>query len=338
MEKLVSIIVPCRNEENYIGALIESFLNQDYPSEKIELLIMDGMSDDNTRNVIKQYSNDHPLIQLIDNPKKYAPFALNKGIQSSKGEIIIIFGAHAEADKDFIKENVKAMEQSNDIGCTGGIIENIYTNKTAEIIGLAMSSPFGVGNAHFRTGNKIGYVDTVAFGAYKQIVFEKAGYFDEDLIRNQDDEFNFRIIKNGFKIYLSQNIRSKYHVRGSFTNLFQQYYQYGYWKVYVSKKHKTVTTTRQLIPLLFVLFLIIGVILSMLNQHIRWLFLLILGIYTTLALIFASKQTSRYDKIFKVTFSFFLLHLSYGLGYFVGIIHFLMFNKKPSKKSQGLTR
>ena len=201
-----------------------------------------------------------------------------------------------------------------------------------------MSSAFGVGNAHFRTGSKNGFVDTVAFGAYRNEVFEKIGYFDEDLIRNQDDEFNFRLLQNGFKIYLNSNIKSKYYVRASFSKLYKQYYQYGYWKVYVNKKHKAVTSIRQLVPLFFVLFLFLGFTLSFLHWILGTLFSLGLLAYIGLAIVFASQKSTSFEKITGIAYTFFLLHFSYGLGYLVGIFDFIALNKGPRISSQKLTR
>lgn len=335
MNKTVSIVIPCRNEEQYIEKCIASILNSNYPKELISVYVCDGMSDDDTSNIVSQLAKENEQIHLLINKKKTTPFALNLGLKKSTADVKIILGAHAEIDVDFVKENVEILSKNGDVGCSGGVIENIYENKTAEIIGLAMSSTFGVGNAHFRTGNKDGYVDTVAFGAYRKEVFEKIGYFDEDLVRNQDDEFNFRLLKNGFKIYLSNKIHSKYYVRGSFSKLFRQYYQYGYWKVLVNKKHKTVTTVRQLIPFFFVLFLILGGGLSLVHPLFFYGFISVFSIYIILASGFAIKKTKAFPLL---VFVFFELHLSYGLGYLAGIFDFVIFNKKSTDKAQILSR
>ncbi len=331
----VSIIIPCRNEESYIKNCVLSVINNDYPSELITVYVCDGLSDDGTREIVNQLCSEYPQVFLIDNDKQTTPYALNLGLQKSTADIKIILGAHSELDKNFIKENVQSFNIDTIIGCTGGIIENVYENSTSEVIGAAMSSSFGVGNAHFRTGNKDGFVDTVAFGAYKKEVFDKIGYFDESLTRNQDDEYNYRLIKNGFKIYLSKKIKCKYFVRASFKKLFRQYYQYGYWKVFVNKKHKTVTTIRQLIPLFFVLFLIFGSLASLLNTFILYSFLAILVIYIVLALLAAIRLKKN---IILLIYSFIILHSSYGSGYLLGIIDFLILNKNPNKKSTKLSR
>ena len=334
----ISITIPARNEEKYIEKCILSILSADYPQEKIKVFVCDGLSTDNTREIVSSLSNKHNNIQLIDNEKQTTPFALNLGLKASNCAIKIILGAHAEIDKDFIKNNVSVLNDYPEVGCSGGIIENVYENESAETIGLAMSSGFGVGNAHFRTGSKNGFVDTVAFGAYRKEVFEKIGYFDEDLIRNQDDEFNFRLLQNGFKIYLNSNIKSKYYVRASFSKLYKQYYQYGYWKVYVNKKHKAVTSIRQLVPLFFVLFLFLGFTLSFFHWILGTLFSLGILAYIVLGIVFASQKSNSFEKITGIAYTFFLLHFSYGLGYLVGIFDFIALAKGPRKSSQKLTR
>tara|TARA_B100001758_G_C18399790_1_gene608259 strand:+ start:1347 stop:2360 length:1014 start_codon:yes stop_codon:yes gene_type:complete len=336
--KKVSIVIPCRNEKAYIEKCILSILNSSYPLELINIYVCDGMSDDGTIEIINQLIEKHEQVHLLVNKKQTTPFALNLGIKSSDSAIKIILGAHAEVDTNFIKENVAELEKDSSLGCAGGIINNIYENKTSEIIGKAMSSPFGVGNAHFRTGGKEGYVDTVAFGAYKDEVFDKIGYFDEELARNQDDEFNYRLIKNNYKIFLSKNIISSYYVRASFKKLFKQYYQYGYWKVYVNKKHRTITTIRQLIPSLLIASLSIGLILSLFNNIFLWLVLLEIGVYLFGCFWFASKKSNNLKQISAIILTFIILHSSYGLGYINGIIDFILLRKKPTNKNQNLTR
>ena len=191
--KSVAIVIPCRNEEKYIGKCIDSILKQDYPQEQLLVYVCDGKSNDGTVRIIDAYAAKYSNIRLLINEKQTTPFALNLGIKESDSDVVIILGAHAELYPDYVSNCIKAFSFDQNIGCTGGIIENVYENETAAVIGKAMSSGFGVGNAHFRTGNKDGLVDTVAFGAYKKEVFEKIGLFNEELIRNQDDEFNGRI-------------------------------------------------------------------------------------------------------------------------------------------------
>jgi len=335
--KSVSITIPCRNEERYIGKCLLSIVNCNYDKKLLSVFVCDGFSDDSTIAIIKDLANKHGYIHLIENKKQTTPFALNLGLKANHADIKIILGAHAEIYPDYINQCIKAFNFDEQLGCVGGIIENVYENETAEAIGKAMSSGFGVGNAHFRTGQLDGYVDTVAFGAYKKEVFEKIGYFDEELIRNQDDEFNFRLLKHGFKIYLYRPIKSKYYVRASFKKLYKQYYQYGYWKVYVNKKHQTITTLRQIVPLLFVLFLFGGAVLSIIMPILGILYLSILGLYFMAGVYSASKQAKSLNIVLNIVKCFFVLHFSYGLGYLKGIIDFFALNKSI-KNEESLTR
>lgn len=335
----VSITIPCRNEKKYIGKCLQSIVDCNYDKNLLNVYVCDGMSDDGTQAIIQNYAQQHPFIHLLLNHERTTPQALNLGIKADQADLKIILGAHAEIDVNYVSIAVRIAQEKEDVACVGGIIENIMDDEVSEVISLAMSSSFGVGNAHFRTGNKDGYVDTVAFGAYKKSVFETVGYFDEDLVRNQDDEFNYRLIKNGMKIYLSKDIRSNYFVRASFQKLYKQYYQYGYWKVYVNKKHKTVTTVRQLIPAAFVLFNAISIIASLLYTPLFMAYAAILTLYFAGAFYSAFQKTgSHIKKLFSVVYTFLILHLSYGTGYLLGIAHFILMNKQPTKKSTELTR
>ncbi|MBA3971275.1 MAG: glycosyltransferase family 2 protein [Bacteroidetes bacterium] len=333
----VSIVIPCRNEEKYIGKCLDSILMQDYSQDLLSVFVCDGVSTDSTVTIIKEYAQKHSNIHLVVNEKQSTPFALNLGIKKSNSDVIIILGAHSELYPDYVSNCIHAFNFDENIGCTGGIIENVYENETAAVIGKAMSSGFGVGNAHFRTGNRDGFVDTVAFGAYRKEVFEKVGLFDEELIRNQDDEFNFRVLKAGFKIYLFRSIRCRYYVRASFEKLYKQYFQYGYWKVYVGKKHKAVTTVRQLIPLLFVLFLFVGFALSFLHLYFALLYIAGLSTYLVAASVFAVLKAEELTHPAKIMFSFMILHFSYGLGYLKGLRDFFIL-QKTIRKEEILTR
>lgn len=338
MKKTVSIIIPSRNEANYIEKCVRSILASNYPKDLLAIYVCDGLSDDRTVEIVKNIAAKEKNVKLLVNEKQTTPFALNLGLKTSIADIKIILGAHSEVDRRFVKENVKAFENCPQIGCTGGVLENVYEDPTSRLIGLAMSSSFGVGNAHFRTGVKAGFVDTVAFGAYKKEVFENIGYFDESLIRNQDDEFNYRVIKNGYKIFLSPKIKCKYYVRGTFKKLYRQYFQYGYWKVFVNKKHKSITTIRQLVPLFFVLFLIFGFILAFTSSIALIAYLVILFLYFFMAFLAAKKLIDKPFYWLNIIYVFFILHFSYGLGYLKGIWQFILLNKVTEDKQSRMSR
>ncbi len=330
--KKVGVVIPCRNEERYIERCVRSVLHSDYPVDFIRVFICDGKSNDGTVGLVKEIAFTDSRVVLLTNEKQTTPFALNLGIRAATDcDVIIILGAHAEIASDYVRLCVENLDRDSSLGCVGGVLENVNEDSTSEIIGKAMSSPFGVGNAHFRTGTKSGYVDTVAFGAYKKTVFETAGYFDEDLVRNQDDEFNFRILKNGFRIWLDPLIRAKYYVRASYEKLLRQYYQYGFWKVYVNKKHGAVTSLRQLVPPLFVLFLCTLPLLLVVPYY--WL-LYTFGLVAYLlgANFAAVKQKATSNEYFGVIWAFILLHIGYGFGYIRGIFRFVVLGKNPNDK------
>lgn len=336
--KSVSVIIPCRNEKKFIAQCLDSFIADDYPKELLTVFVCDGLSDDGTTDIINEYSNRHSFIKLITNEQKTTPYALNLGIKASNADVIILFGAHAEILPGFIRYNLNALEKDESVACAGGIIQNIPENKVAEIISYAQASPFGVGNAHFRTGGRFGYVDTVAFGAYKKEVFNEIGYFDEDLVRNQDDDFNFRLIKTGKKIYLSPDVKSKYYVRGSYKKLFKQYYQYGYWKVFVNKKHSTITTIRQLIPMMFVLFVTVGAVFSLIWPLLTKFYLSVWALYLIAAIYFTFKSKAKLTYTIGIIWCFLILHFSYGIGYLEGIWDFYLMGRGPRKSAGSITR
>lgn len=327
----VAVVIPCRNEERYIGKCVRSVLNSSLVNCELRVVVCDGRSTDGTIEIIRRLREEDSRVVLLSNERQTTPFALNLGIRHSDDcDVHIILGAHAEIAPDYVQRCIDGLQRDDSLGCIGGVINNVNEDRTSEIIAKAMSSPFGVGNAHFRTGGKSGYVDTVAFGAYPAKVFQKAGYFDEELTRNQDDEFNYRVTKCGFRIFLDPLIRSSYYVRASYSKLARQYYQYGFWKVYVNKKHNAVTSARQLVPPAFVLFLM-TLPLSFLVYNYLFVWLIVSGVYLTGAFIAAFAQHAKPSEVPGVVFSFLILHSAYGFGYLRGVIRFILAGGTPDE-------
>ena len=334
----VAIIIPCRNEEKFIAQNLDSILSQDYEGD-IEVLVVDGQSTDKTREVVQHYCDNYPgRFKLLDNPAQYTPNGLNIGISSSNSDVFIILGGHAYLEPSFVRLNVERLEADPLLGCAGGVINGIFENSTGYLISKGMSSVFGVGNATFRLGGGRSFVDTVAFGAYKREVYDKIGGFDENLVRNQDDDYNFRVLKAGYKILFDPEIVSNYYVRSSFPLLKRQYNQYGYWKVYVNKKHKHVTTVRQMFPALFIMGLITGGILSLFSVYFLIATIFFVALYIILGLYFATKLADKSRQIFTLFRIFLILHFSYGFGYLKGIVHFLVMRRMPVGGSKEMTR
>lgn len=333
----LAVIVPCRNEQTNIEECIEAIFRSYLPENmEIEMVVVDGKSTDETLEKIASLKKNHTNLHVVVNEKQMTPFAFNLGIDAiSDADFYQIVGARQIVSSDYLSKATDTLLKNPEIWCVGGAVENVYLNRDGEIIAYAMSTALGMGLGNFRTLNESGYVDTVGTPLYPKSVFEKIGYFDEELIRNQDDDFNFRVTQAGGKIFYNHEISLKYYVRGSFSGLWRQFFQYGYWKVYVNQKHKTVTTIRQLVPPAFVLYLILLPFLSLLSCYLALplaLYLLLcVGIALPIAL---SKKLPAH----KLIFTYFVLHVSYGLGYLKGIWEFLLLQKKPSDKQKRLSR
>lgn len=321
---LITIIMPVRNEAGFIARSLGAVLAQDYPAQQMEIIVADGLSTDGTRDIIRRLQKQHPNLRLIDNPGRIVPTGLNAAIAQARGEIIVRVDGHCEIAPDYVRRCVAHL-QSNGVDGVGGPIETIGQTPAANTIALAMSSSFGVGGSAFRTTNgQTMLADTVAFPAYSRTVLEKTGPFDEELVRNQDDEYNYRLRKMGGKILLAADVRSKYYSRSSFRSLWRQYFQYGYWKVRVLQKHPQQMQPRQFAPPAFVSALL-GLGLPALRFRLaRWLLALVVGLYAAAALV-ASVGTARragWQHLPRLPLTFAILHLSYGLGFLRGLVKF----------------
>lgn len=322
-EILVTAMVVVRNEEKYIKISLESLLEQDFPDDKYEVLVIDGMSDDGTMETIQEVLNNYKgkvKISILKNENKLLASGWNIGIKNAKGKYVVRIDAHAKASKDFIRKNIETMKKlPEDVACVGGSLTSVSLEKDDKTISKVLSSPFGVGNSKFRYSNEAQYVDTVAFGLYKKEVFEKVGYFDETLARNQDNNMHNRIRKAGFKFYFNPEIQSEYYVRNNLKKMLKQGFQNGKWNIIVYRQDRKSLSIRHLVPLVFVLSIILMTILSFVNRVFGYLFIFEILLYILLALIFAIKRTKNIFEIFKMILYFLLLHVSYGTGSLLSI-------------------
>ncbi len=337
----VSFIMPVRNEADYIHNAISSVqraaeLTADLD---LEILVVDGDSDDRTAEVVRTLAEDDPRVKLLANPMRTVPHAMNIGIRAAEGDIVIRLDGHAEIETDFIANSLRALEEHPECACVGGPIHNVNQGPTSQAISNAMSSAFGVGNARFRTGGQDGYVDTLAFGAYRKADLYDIGLFDEALTRNQDDELNFRLVQAGRKIWFANDIRSRYYVRTRLDKLYRQYFQYGYWKVYVNRKHRTVTNLRQLAPPIFIAALAVFAALALFWPLARLGLALTLGAYALAALCFTvlTRPASLREALLVVA-AFATIHAGYGLGYWSGLRDFALRLSPPAAGSGELSR
>lgn len=317
---VVSLILPVRNEGSHIAQTLQGLLDQNYPYDRMEILVADGRSTDGTLEHIRQFAASHaaPVIRLIDNPKISMPAGFNTAMQHASGEIIILVGGHTRLATDYVSQCVEVLEQTG-ADCVGGPIETIGETGIAQAIALAQSSWFGVGGAAFRMKDaKAGFVDTVAFGAYRRSVFERIGLLDEELVRNQDDEFNFRLTQSGGKIWLDPRIRSEYHSRSSLSKLWKQYFDYGMYKVRVIQKRRAVPAWRHLVPGMFVISVISGLVMFLVSWRKFWLLpTFVYGIANGVVSIYTTRHERHLLPFVPAVFT--TLHFAYGLGFLYGL-------------------
>ncbi len=322
MQPFVSVIIPVRNEEKHIAGCIESVMSQTYPGTLFEVLLIDGMSEDNTREIIRGYSEKNPQIKMVDNQKKIVPSAMNAGLRAARGSIIIRMDAHSTYASDYVAKCVEMLEKV-DADNVGGPIQTMPGNNTliAMAVALATSHPFGVGNSKFRTSNKAQYADTVTFGAFRREVFDRVGMFDERLERNQDIELNSRIRRAGGKIFLTPEIRSCYYNHATFRGLFRQNFRNGKWNVFTNSVCRHSLSIRHFVPLVFVSSLLGSALMALLFSPAFWMFLLVVLSYLAANIFFsirAGRKSAGSMPFLPV--AFLTLHLSYGIGSIAGIL------------------
>lgn len=321
---MLSVVCPIYNEERYIEKCINSILRQDYPKDKLEIILVDGMSTDRTREIVKSYMQKYSFIKMLDNPERIVPYAMNIGILASRGEIIIRLDGHVEYPNNYFSQLEKHLIELN-ADNVGALCETLPCGPSTKEIAIAeaLSSSFGMGNSYFRIGcDEIRQVDTVPFGCFKREVFDKVGLYDNELVRNQDDELNGRIIKNGGKIYLIPTIVTKYYARDKVFKVWKMFYQYGLYKPLVNKKLGSPATIRQFFPLAFVIGLVFGAVLACFSRTIAVLYTSVLALYALLSLYFTLKSIKRTGKLGLVLYQpliYLVVHISYGLGYLLGI-------------------
>lgn len=322
----VTLVLPVRNETAYIERGLRAILAQDYPTDCMEILIADGMSTDNTRAIIQSFAARHPQLQihLLDNPGKIVPTGMNLALRQANGEIIIRVDGHCIIARDYVRRCVEHIQWDR-VNGVGGPMDSVGETQMARAIATGMSSPFGVGNSAFRTtSGKSMLADTVPFPAYTRKIIERVGLYDEELVRNQDDEYNYRIREFGGKILLAEDVRSTYFSRASLKGLWKQYYQYGYWKVRVLQKHPRQMSLRQFVPPAFVFALLVSLIATFAASWGIWLLTLVAGAYLvanlSASVITSAKKGWKHLALLPLIFA--ILHLSYGLGFLVGLVKF----------------
>lgn len=325
----LSVIVPCRNERRYIEVFLRDVLSQAVGGMSMEILVADGMSDDGTRETIESMSKSDRRIRLIDNTGRIVSTGLNAAIAEARGHTIIRMDVHTEYARDYLATCVETLRQSG-ADNVGGPWRAAGSTYLQVAIAMAFQSPFSSGGAGSHRLNYRGPVDSVYLGCWKREVFERFGMFDEELVRNQDDELNLRINRGGGKVWQSPEIRSSYYPRASLKKLFAQYSQYGYWKVRVIQKHRIPASVRHLAPALFVGALGVALLLAPFSVIALAAFLGLAGSYllaNMLAslLVCAHRGKWRYLPVMPLVFAGF--HFGYGYGFLQGLWDFVVLKR-----------
>lgn len=322
MTRRVSVVIPCRNEARFIGPCLDSILASAYPADALEVLVVDGESTDNTRRRVLEYSAKDARVRLLENPKRIVPAALNIGIQEASGDVIVRMDAHVIYPPEYVPRLVAALAETG-ADNVGGCMITLPADGTAvaQAIAIGLSHPFGVGNAHFRIGaREQRSVDTVPFGCFPRDVFRRVGLFDEEMVRNQDDEFNNRILRSGGKVLLIPDVVCYYYARGSYRQLSRMFFQYGAFKPLAARKAGRIMTVRQLVPAAFVVGLVGSALAGLWWPPMLWLTATIAGTYAAAVLTVAMRTAKSHGRrcAIALTGVFPVVHFSYGIGFLRG--------------------
>ena len=307
---MLTVLCPTFNEENYIENVLRFFV-ESLPSDK-ELFIIDGGSTDGTIEIVKQWEKKNATIHLLHNPHKYVPQALNIGLRASTGKLIVRLDAHTVYSKNYFEKIIETFDKTG-ADIVGGPMNAVGETTIQKAVAHATSGWFGIGNSKFHDVNFSGFTDSVYLGAWKREIFNEVGFFDEQMMRNQDDEFHYRCKSKGKKIYLNAEIKSQYFPRSTYKSLFKQYFQYGLYKPLVIKKIKSEVKLRHLVPLFFVLYLLSFPIVFV---AISWLLPLVLYFFLDVFNSFNSKESLNVKVASLLVYP--ILHISYGTGFLLG--------------------
>ena len=321
---LITFVMPVRNEGAFIERSLSAVLAQDYPHDHIEVIVADGMSDDHTRELVRRTATTHANVRLIDNPQKIVAAGLNLALREARGEFIIRVDGHTVIASDYARNCLNALTRTG-ADNVGGRMTPIGDSVFGRAVAAATCSRFGIGGARFHYSQRAEWVDTVYLGAWRRDLFSRIGNFDEEMVRNQDDEFNYRLRASGGKILLDPAIKSEYHNRSTPAALWKQYFQYGFWKVRVWQKHPRQMQLRQFAPATLVLgFLALLAAIPIVKTG-ALAFVTAVTVYilaNLLASMFvAARAGLRALPLLPLAFS--ILHFAYGCGFLIGLITFL---------------
>jgi len=338
-EPAVSIVVPCRNERDQIESVLQLILAQEPLPGDFEVIVADGMSDDGTRNILSKLAKENSRLRIIDNPGHIVSTGLNTAIGEARGAVIIRMDAHTLYASDYVQNCLEVL-QTTGADNVGGAWVAKGTGTIGRAVAAAFQSPFSFGDRRGHNPDYEGIVDTVYLGCWPRRVFDRIGLFDEELVRNQDDEFNLRLTRAGGKIWQSPLIKSWYIPRNSLFALLKQYMQYGYWKVRVIQKHRLPASVRHLVAGGFLLSLIVLLLASL-----RWPlaaqgWIGLVSAYSACNVIASFLTAARHGwKLFPLLpVVFACYHFAYGFGFLRGVCDFIILRRGPHRTYTGLTR
>jgi len=316
---LVSVVIPMRDEAGHIGACIDAVLAQDYPAARLEVIVVDGDSSDDSAAVLRRYGG---RVRVLRNPSRIVPTAMNIGIAAAQGQIIARVDAHTVIAPDYIRMGVETLQRTG-ADNVGGPMHAVGGGRMGDAIALAMSSRFGIG-AYFHFGRAEREVGTVYMGMYPWRVFERIGLFDEELVRNQDDELNYRLRKAGGRILFTPRMQSRYQNRQSLKGLARQFFQYGMWKIRVLQKHPRQMRLRQFVPPLFVLAVVTTALVTPWSAMAPRLFVAVITAYAAAWVVAAGVAARRHGwhHLVPLLAAFATMHLSWGSGFLAGALRF----------------
>jgi succinoglycan biosynthesis protein ExoA len=336
--RTISVIVPMLNEEDHIVNLVDDIAEQDFTGE-IELLVADGRSADESVERLTEAARRSGLkLAVIDNPQRWVSTGLNACIQQATGDLIVRMDAHTRYPSDYLRLSAKAAEET-DAWNIGGVVVPIGRTAMERAVGCAMDGPFGgVHWTRFAGSRERVQVDMVHCGAYRPIGFQRAGLFDETFVRNQDDDLAYRLRDAGGTILLDPAIRQYYVPRGSLRSVFRQYYQYGFWKVFLQLKHRHVISGRSLAPQALLASLVVLGLAATFMSLARWLLLAELVLYATFAIVAAGLTIRRHNESWtllpRVATTFPMFHLGYGIGAAAGWLRVVRRGHSAERRAQ----
>jgi len=334
-----SVIIPCRNENDQIEGSVRSMLGQESVPGGLEVIVADGMSEDGTRETLARLAAEDPRLRVVDNAARITPCGMNAGIRAARGRFIAIAGAHNRYAPDYLRRAAEVLAETGADNVGGSMIcEGDLPLQRA--IGAAHHSPFSAGGARWHRTSYDGPADTVFGGIYRREVFDRIGFFDEELVRNQDDELNLRLTRSHGRIWHSSRLRSWYRPRNSLARLFRQYMQYGFWKVRVIQKHRIPASIRHLVPGFFVLVLLTLPVLAAFWRPALavWLALVAVYVLSNVAASVTVALKEGWDLLPFLPLVFACYHFGYGIGFLRGIWTFFVAGRSPNEQWSGLTR